>query len=119
MRERDSYRAEVSEAQKLQISYEDLVIILEHHKEDLVKLSKKLAFTRNINVRSKNNNTILHWAVAKKVDPMLVEELLKNGSNPNVADNNGNTALIQAVKNGDQATVSMLLLGGALVNKKK
>ncbi|XP_072274646.1 BRCA1-associated RING domain protein 1 [Pyxicephalus adspersus] len=71
----------------------------------------------NLLVSKKNikGETLLHVA-AIKGDLMGVEELLKNGANPNVKDNAGWTPLHEACNHGHSDVVRLLIQYQALVN---
>lgn len=60
--------------------------------EYLLKVNKKYISVSIIDVRDKNQNISLHYAIIYK-NIKAVELLLKYGSNPNITDKNGNNAL--------------------------
>lgn len=53
--------------------------------------------------------TPLHRAVECGIDSQWVQRMLKEGANPNVQDDNGNTPLHYAAQNSDLNTVKLLL----------
>ncbi|XP_066178535.1 BRCA1-associated RING domain protein 1 [Sylvia atricapilla] len=65
--------------------------------------------------RNYKGETLLHVASIKG-DLAAVEQLLKNGADPNVKDNAGWTPLHEACHHGHRAVVELLLRHGALVN---
>ncbi|XP_021255598.1 BRCA1-associated RING domain protein 1 isoform X2 [Numida meleagris] len=65
--------------------------------------------------RNFKGETLLHIASIKG-DLAAVEELLKNGADPNVKDNAGWTPLHEACNHGHQEVVELLLQHKALVN---
>lgn len=58
----------------------------------------------------------LHIVIARR-DATWLSFLLGKGANPNLADNAGNTPLMNAVQNRFEEGVQTLLLGGAQVDK--
>jgi len=67
-----------------------------------------------VNIANKFGVTSLMIAVCRSVD--IVRVLLKYGADPNLQDQNGETALIKAVQSRDLALVSLLLEHGAAIN---
>ncbi|NXT71889.1 BARD1 protein, partial [Chaetops frenatus] len=65
--------------------------------------------------RNYKGETLLHVASIKG-DLAAVEQLLKNGADPNVKDNAGWTPLHEACNHGHREVVELLLRFGALVN---
>ncbi|NXE90030.1 BARD1 protein, partial [Menura novaehollandiae] len=65
--------------------------------------------------RNYKGETLLHVASIKG-DFVAVEQLLKNGADPNVKDNAGWTPLHEACNHGHRAVVELLLQHRALVN---
>ncbi|NXY85069.1 BARD1 protein, partial [Alcedo cyanopectus] len=65
--------------------------------------------------RNYKGETLLHVASIKG-DLVAVEQLLKNGADPNVKDNAGWTPLHEACNHGHKAVVELLLQHKALVN---
>ncbi|XP_015723478.1 BRCA1-associated RING domain protein 1 isoform X1 [Coturnix japonica] len=65
--------------------------------------------------RNYKGETLLHLASIKG-DLAAVEELLKNGADPNIKDNAGWTPLHEACNHGHQEVVELLLQHKALVN---
>ncbi|NXO42468.1 BARD1 protein, partial [Locustella ochotensis] len=65
--------------------------------------------------RNYKGETLLHLASIKG-DLAAVEQLLKNGADPNVKDNAGWTPLHEACNHGHRAVVELLLRHRALVN---
>ncbi|NWH32855.1 BARD1 protein, partial [Chloropsis hardwickii] len=65
--------------------------------------------------RNYKGETLLHVASIKG-DLAAVEQLLKNGADPNVKDNAGWTPLHEACNHGHREVVELLLQHGALVN---
>ncbi|NWS07224.1 BARD1 protein, partial [Motacilla alba] len=65
--------------------------------------------------RNYKGETLLHVASIKG-DLAAVEQLLKNGADPNVKDNAGWTPLHEACNHGHREVVELLLRHGALVN---
>ncbi|OXB77463.1 UNVERIFIED_CONTAM: hypothetical protein H355_005172 [Colinus virginianus] len=65
--------------------------------------------------RNYRGETLLHIASIKG-DLAAVEELLKNGADPNIKDNAGWTPLHEACNHGHQEVVELLLQHRALVN---
>jgi len=64
------------------------------------------------------NTTPLYWA-AQKGNTGLVQILLQNGANPNLADKSGNTPLYLAAVFNHVPTVKLLLEYGANTNSQK
>nr|XP_057945329.1 NF-kappa-B inhibitor alpha-like [Doryrhamphus excisus] len=70
----------------------------------MIKLSHNHPF---LNVQNHQRQTALHIAVITE-QPQLVEQLLKAGSDPRLADDNGNTALHIACKKGSLACFGVI-----------
>ncbi|XP_050843578.1 BRCA1-associated RING domain protein 1 [Serinus canaria] len=81
-------------------------------------LSPSVVKSPGVNTIARRNykgETLLHVASIKG-DLAAVEQLLKNGADPNVKDNAGWTPLHEACNHGHREVVELLLQHGALVN---
>jgi ankyrin repeat protein len=95
--------------------------LLEKYK-DSIRVNNVLTITSfllrsgsNVNLRTQNGSTALHYAVKNGVND-IVKLLLENGAEINVVNESGNTPLHYAVKNADNQIVKLLLENGADVN---
>ena len=74
-----------------------------------------LKFDNNIHHRSEYGRTILMAAVANET---IVKTLLEMGVDVSIKDNQGRTAFISAVRNGNEAVVKLLLEHGADIHTR-
>jgi ankyrin repeat protein len=68
------------------------------------------------NLQDSGNNAALDAALGRENDYLIAEQLLKHGARIDVADHQGNTILLKAVKAGETAFVGVLLDAGADIN---
>ncbi|KAJ7111454.1 ankyrin repeat-containing domain protein [Mycena epipterygia] len=80
----------------------------------MVRLLLELGAEANYTVHGR---TALHTATFRK-DARFAELLLSADADPNLPDNNGYTALHQAIINGFEGTIAALVTGGADVNAR-
>lgn len=73
------------------------------------KVQTAVPKTKNINERNNLGQTLLHGAVLRN-DFKSAEQLLKQGADPNIQDNNGNTPLLIVTKNRSNIKLLKLLL---------
>lgn len=81
---------------------------------DAALVKTLLPKTKDINLIDTDGLTLLMWAVYNEHDnPEIIQALLDSGADVNIKRKDGSTALSQALKKGNTATVAMLRKAGA------
>ncbi len=78
----------------------------------------QLLLETGVEVNLRRTRTALH-AAAFREDPQFAQILLEHGADPSLKDDEGQTALHQAVLNGFEDTILVLLRGGSDVNNTR
>ena len=80
--------------------------------QDLTRFDKAIAAGANVNVKNKEQKTVLFFAVERENGP-LIEKLTQAGADINAQDSDGNTPLIVSTANNYIKMVQLLLHLGA------
>ena len=87
--------------------FSPLILAIARQNLELVRMMA--AKGANLNFRDRTGSTPLMWAAFNETgDPKLIEELLKLGADPLVANKAGETALTWALKRGETAAAAAL-----------
>lgn len=88
-----------------------LMAAIDNNQQEIIDVL--LPVSKNLDFKDKYGASVLHYAVAKS-NPKLVETLIgMKGVDINLQDEDGTTALIEAVEVGSNSIVSFLLAKGA------
>jgi ankyrin repeat protein len=97
---------------KLFIDYVDHLENNDNSSKDLQSFKQRLDKKSFIDYPNNMNNTPL-WVACSKRYPCIIEELLKNGANPNHINNKGNSPMYGICRTGPLKIAEMLLAYGA------
>ena len=87
----------------------------ENVKQQIENVKLLIAAKADVNARMGWNRTALYFVASQK-NPELMNVLLKAGADPNIADDQGVTPLMEAVKAGQTENVKLLIAAKAEVN---
>jgi len=92
------------------------------NQNDVYEVRKGISRGANLNelndVGAYSEMTALQYAILKEADITVIEELIKNGANINIKDNNELTPLMYAANNGHFEAAKLLIKSGANVNSQ-
>ena len=103
------YPERVPDFPKTRRTCEELVLSLKAHVGRLKEFEEIIESTIDLNEQNKQGNTILHFAVGMRYPVDLIKSLLRHGADVNIADINGDTALIGAIKSKNVELLIFLL----------
>ena len=77
---------------------------------------KELINSKNKDGRTPLLQTVRVFSFASYRNPKLIETLLKHGADPNILDNEGNSAIFYTIQMGSKLSTKHLLKHGANLN---